>query len=360
MASGPVQKNKTTSRQKGPGKGGRKKREAGGARRGRQAGSRAGGRQAAMVGEAAASAAASVSPAQQQQQQAAGNLLPGLPDDLACLCLACIPLWQQARLKCVCRAWKEALSARFLFDLRSRLGKAEEFLCVFWDDPALTPGELWDPRARVWRCLPPMPCDPYSYGLTNFECVAVGSALLVMGGSLFDTRAFPMDRPLASSACFRLDSLTQEWHRVADMPTARGSFAAVAWSGQVYAAGGGSRHAQFGAGGSRVTAVERYDVKEDRWHQVAGLSRIRAGCVGFFLHGRFYVMGGYGDSRTIAGILPVDEFYSDGEVLDPASGTWTLLAPMWQPGERTRLGKVALLGDSVFMLDGAAIFRYPS
>jgi len=75
-------------------------------------------------------------------------------------------------------------------------------------------------------------------------------------------------------------------------------------------------------------------------------------------------MGGYGGSRTIAGILPVDEYYADGEIMDLKTGAWRMLKPMWEDGERRRLGKVAVLcnskgePDSVFMLDGSAIFRY--
>lgn len=292
-------------------------------------------------------------------------IIPGLPNDLACLCLACIPLWQHGVLKSVCRAWNAACSGKALFDIRKRWGKSEEFLCLFRDDPSLTQGEIFDPRSQMWTLLPPMPCDPSRYGLTNFECVEVGTGLLVIGGSLFDARSFPMDRPLPSSAVFRYDLVSSRWDRLTDMGTPRGSFACGVWDDQVFVAGGGSRHAQFAAGGSRLSSVERYDLPQDRWFLMESLQSIRAGCVGFLLQDEFWVMGGYGDSRTMAGVLPVDEYYSDGEVLNLKTGRWRLLDPMWEEGERRRLGRVAILPgrgegepESVFMLDGSAIFRF--
>lgn len=292
-------------------------------------------------------------------------ILPGLPNDLACLCLACIPLWQHGTLKTVCKAWNGVFSGKSLFETRKRWGKCEELLCLFRDDPSITQGELFDPRSQSWTLLPPMPSDPFTYGLTNFECVSIGTGLLVIGGSLYDARSFPMDRPLPSSAVYRYDSSCSRWDRLPDMHTPRGSFACGVFEDcSVLVAGGGCRHAQFSAGGSRLSSVEIYNALENRWSRINGLHNIRAGCVGFVLGDEFWVMGGYGDSRTIAGILPVDEYYSDGEVMNLKTGSWRPLMPMWEDGERRRLGKVAIMRSgngepgTVYMLDGSAIFRY--
>lgn len=291
-------------------------------------------------------------------------IIPGLPNDLACLCLACLPLWQHSTLKAVCKAWNGVFSGKALFEIRKRWNKCEEIMCLFRDDPSITQGELFDPRSQLWSLLPPMPSEPFTYGLTNFECVSLGNSLLVIGGSLYDARSFPMDRPLPSSAVYRYDPITSRWDRLTGMRTPRGSFACGVWEDAVFVAGGGSRHAQFAAGGSRLSSVERYDLLHDRWSPLQSLQNIRAGCVGFVLADEFWVIGGYGGSRTIAGILPVDEYYSDGEIMDLKTGEWRVLKPMWEEGERRRLGKVAVLSgskgepDNVFMLDGSAIYRF--
>lgn len=163
------------------------------------------------------------------------------------------------------------------------------------------------------------------------------------------------------------------------MLTPRGSFACavVENGGQIVVAGGGSRHAMFGAAGSRVGFVERYDVETDEWSPLPGLPGFRAGCVGLCVKGReFWVMGGYGESRTISGVFPVDEYYRDAVVLEldgeddhQIQGGWREIGDMWQNGERTQLGKIVVLDDDdddkddekvpqIFMLDGNEILRY--
>ena len=294
------------------------------------------------------------------------SILPGLPNDLAHLCLAFVPLCHHGRLKVVSKAWHSAFSSRRLLDTRRKWKKVEDFLCIFRDDPSLTCGEIFDPRTEAWALLPPMPCDPSTYGLTNFHCIAVDSSLLIIGGSLFDARSFPIDKPLASSKVFKYDPCRSCWERLSNMRVPRGSFACGVYDEDcIIVAGGGSRHEQFPSEGSRISAAEKYDMKNDRWHFVEGLKNIRGGCVGFMYEGEFWVIGGYGRPGTIAGVLPTDEHYRDGEILDLKTGTWRYLQPMWEEGERRRLGKVAVVhsednssGTSVFMLDGSVIFRY--
>lgn len=155
------------------------------------------------------------------------------------------------------------------------------------------------------------------------------------------------------------------------MITPRGSFAcaAIPNSDKILVAGGGSRHAMFGAAGSRMSSVEMYDTKTDEWVALDGLPRFRAGCVGFFISHKdnagFWVMGGYGESRTVSGMFPVDEYYRDAVVMDlKTGGRWIEVGDMWEEGERRRLGKIVVIEDEdwdfpgIFMLDGAFIFRY--
>ncbi|KAF9601725.1 hypothetical protein IFM89_022812 [Coptis chinensis] len=69
-----------------------------------------------------------------------------------------------------------------------------------------------------------------------------------------------------------------------------------------------------------------------------GLPRFRAGCVGFLVGNgeemEFWVMGWYGESRTVSGVFPVDEYYRDGVVLELKSGgKWREIENMWEEGE---------------------------
>lgn len=189
----------------------------------------------------------------------------------------------------------------------------------------------------------------------------------MLGGSLFDTRSFPLDRPSPSSSAFRFDFLTFSWDSLSPMITPRGSFACAALpdSNKIMVAGGGSRHTMFGAAGSRMSSVEMYDIGKDEWVALDGLPRFRAGCVGFFLGRReFWVMGGYGESRTVSGVFPVDEYYRDAVVMELKNGgKWRELGDMWEEGERRRLGKIVVVESErqdvpeIFMLDKSEISR---
>ncbi|KAL0418657.1 UNVERIFIED_CONTAM: F-box/kelch-repeat protein OR23 [Sesamum radiatum] len=295
------------------------------------------------------------------------TLIPGLPNDLGALILAFVPYSHHSRLKSTCRSWRRFFSSKALISLRQNYVVAPQLLCIFPQDPSISSPYLFDPKNLSWCPLPPMPCNPHVYGLSNFISVSVGPHLYVLGGSLFDTRSFPLDRPSPSSSAFRFDFATFSWESLSPMITPRGSFAcaAVPGCGKIVVAGGGSRHTMFGAAGSRMSSVEMYDIVKDEWVALDGLPRFRAGCVGFFLGREFWVMGGYGESRTVSGVFPVDEYYKDAVVMELKNGgRWRELGDMWEEGERRRLGKIVVVDNGswdcpgIFMLDRGEIFRY--
>ncbi|KAL3517669.1 hypothetical protein ACH5RR_020258 [Cinchona calisaya] len=302
------------------------------------------------------------------------TLIPGLPNDLASLILAFVPISHHSRLKSVSKSWKLLFSSKTLISLRQSLlpiSARSHLLCIFPQDPSISSPYLFDPKNLAWCALPAMPCNPHAYGLCNFTSISVGPHLYVIGGSLFDTRSFPLDRPCSSSSTFRFDFLDSSWESLSPMLAARGSFACavIPNSNNIVVAGGGSRHPMNGAAGSRMSSVEMYDIGKDEWVALDGLPRCRAGCVGFFVGNgedrEFWVMGGYGESRTISGVFPVDEYYKDSVVMELKSGgRWRELGDMWEEGERGRLGKIVVLeGEgwdvpAIFMLDGGIIYRY--
>ncbi|KAL8138995.1 hypothetical protein V2J09_004996 [Rumex salicifolius] len=309
------------------------------------------------------------------------TLIPGLPNHLSALILAYVPIPHTHRLQSTSRSWRFLLSSKTLIPLRlSSLPphRISHLLCIFPQDPSLSSPYLFDPQSLAWRPLPPMPINPHVYGLCNFTSISVGRHVYVIGGSLFDTRSFPIDRPSPSSAVFRFDLAGFRWDHLSPMLSPRGSFACAAIGagsgfsdGQILVAGGGSRHTMFGAGGSRMSSVEKYDIREDRWVALDAMPRFRAGCVGFVAgKGKeFWVMGGYGESRTVSGVFPVDEYHRDAVVMECSRGgggrRWREVGEMWEEGERRQLGKIVSVDNedgesfpSVFMLDDHAIFRY--
>ncbi|KAL1209329.1 F-box/kelch-repeat protein OR23 [Cardamine amara subsp. amara] len=306
------------------------------------------------------------------------TLIPGLSNDVSRLILSFVPYPHISRLKSTCKSWYCFLSSKTLISLRHRRdaennnrNTLSDLLCIFPQDPSISPPFLFDPVTLSWRSLPLMPCNPHVYGLCNFVAVALGSHVYVLGGSAFDTRSFPLDVPLPTSTVFRYNFVKSIWERLSPMLSPRGSFACAAMPGssdRIIVAGGGSRHTLFGAAGSRMSSVEIYDVAKNEWREMDELPRFRAGCVGFLFGNEedreFWVMGGYGGSRTVSGILPVDEYYKDAAVMDlrrNGGEKWRLVGDMWGEEERPKLGKIVAVdcGKPVFfMLDKDLILRY--
>ncbi|XP_050236578.1 F-box/kelch-repeat protein OR23 [Mercurialis annua] len=305
------------------------------------------------------------------------TLIQGLPNDVAAKILSMVPYSHQSRIKQISKSWYAFLSSKTLISTN-----LNHLLVIFPEDPSISSPYLFDPDNLAWKPLPPMPCNPHVYGLCNFTSISLGPTLYVLGGSLFDTRSYPMDRPTPSSAVFRYDFVSSKWDQLSPMLSPRGSFACAANANtrEIIVAGGGSRHTMYGAAGSRMSSVEKYDVARDEWVAMTRLPRYRAGCVGFLVGNgeggegeeeEFWVMGGYGESRTIAGVCPVDEYYKDAVVMNVKKNggigsKWREVGDMWRDGERHRLGKIVVVQDfdfrrrrpGVFMLDHNEIFRY--
>nr|XP_043636270.1 F-box/kelch-repeat protein OR23-like [Erigeron canadensis] len=300
------------------------------------------------------------------------TLIPGLPHDLAALILAYIPYCYHDKLKSISKSWKQFFSSKIVHSIRRKLvpdSKVSHLLCIFPQDPLVSSPYVFDCENGAWCCIPPMPCNPHVYGLCNFVSISYGSSLYVIGGSVFDTRSFPLDRPSPSDAVYRYDFVKRSWDVMPSMIAARGSFAcaAVDGRGRIVVAGGGSRHALFGAAGSRMSDAEMFDIGRNEWVALDGLPRFRAGCVGFIVGNEFWVMGGYGESRTIMGVFPVDDYYKNAVVMplkNGGFGSWREVGDMWEEGDRSQLGRIAVVEDAnggfpgIFMLDKNEIFRY--
>nr|XP_004493761.1 F-box/kelch-repeat protein OR23 isoform X2 [Cicer arietinum] len=291
-------------------------------------------------------------------------LIPGLPNEVSRTILSKIPYAHHARLKSTSKSWKSALSSKsFLNALLTH--NHNNLICIFPQHPSIATPYLFDVNAVAWCPLPPMPCNPHVYGLCNFAAVPFGPHVYIIGGSLFDTRSFPINRPSSSSSMFRFNIRDFSWENRASMISPRGSFAyaAISSSGEIVVAGGGSRHTVFGAAGSRIRLVEKYDVVEDRWEEMEALPCFRAGCVGFVERGEkeFWVVGGYSASRTVSRVFPVDEYCRDAVVMGLEDGVWREVGDMWGDGENVRAGKIVVGDDGgsplVFMLDMNEILR---
>ncbi|KAJ1278470.1 hypothetical protein BS78_04G081900 [Paspalum vaginatum] len=256
---------------------------------------------------------------QEQEPTAAvaGDLIPGLPDDLARECLERVAFEQLPAARRVSRGWKAEVES----PAHHRFRRRRTLLALTQARPPLAgsgPARkyaadgysfrlvLHDPAAGAWTPLPPL---PGAGGLPLFcQLAAVGEGpaakLLVLGGWDPETWA-------PTPAVHAYDFLTGAWRRGADMPgPPRSFFACAAVGGRVFVAGG------HDAEKNALRSAAAYDAAADAWTALPEMARERDEPRGVRVAGRFFlVVGGY----------PTDaqgRFAGSAEAFDPATWSW--------------------------------------
>ncbi|CAI5470898.1 unnamed protein product [Closterium sp. Yama58-4] len=113
------------------------------------------------------------------------DLLPGLPDDVASLCLARLPFFSHLPASAVCRSWRAFFSSPLPWSLRAahaiRHGDLLLLCTGLWTSSAGEPAlvfHVWDPQLDAWMRLPPLFAGrayaPHAF--EGFCCTAVGAS----------------------------------------------------------------------------------------------------------------------------------------------------------------------------------------
>jgi N-acetylneuraminic acid mutarotase len=184
----------------------------------------------------------------------------------------------------------------------------------------------YDPAADVWIRKADMPT---ARG-------ALGAA--VVDGRIFAAGGSPALRERDFAA---YDPVTDRWEVLPDLPTPRNHLAAGAIGGKFYAAGGRS-----GAIGGITAALEEFDPATARWTARAPLPTARGGIGGAVVGDRLVIFGGEGNPSTPTGT------FEEVEAYDPATDSWTSLAPM--PTPRHGIG-AAVVAGLVYIPGGGAV-----
>ncbi|MQL84517.1 hypothetical protein Taro_017017 [Colocasia esculenta] len=267
----------------------------------------------------------------------AGQLIPGLPDEVAEYCLLRLPFPYSSLARSVSSSWKRAISSPAFPLAKKTLSLSLPYLFVFsfHRSTLQLQWHAFDPRARRWFSLPPMPlgagaplCPP------AFACVAVPrrGELFVLGGMRSDTQA-----PLQTLLSYR--AATNSWAVAAPMPTPRSFSVAGCIDGKIFALGG------YASGDDATRTVECYDPASDQWATAAGMrwgmTRYDAAVVG----GRLYVTEGW--------TWPFS-FSPRGGVYDPGADSWEDMASGMKEGWT---GASVVLGGRLFVVSEYGDFR---
>jgi len=127
------------------------------------------------------------------------DLIPGLPEDLAKICLALVPRTHFPVMGAVSKRWMSFLESKELIAVRKEVGKLEEWVYVLTPD-AGTKGSHWEILECSGQKQSPLPRMP---GLTK-----AGFGVVVIGGKLFVIAGYAADhgKDCVSDEVYQYDS----------------------------------------------------------------------------------------------------------------------------------------------------------
>ena len=199
------------------------------------------------------------------------------------------------------------------------------------DRVTVTTVQVYDAAADSWTFGPDLPA-PNNHGMA----AAVDGVVYLLGGQ---TDSSGDDSYV--DTVYALDPAVGEWVEKARMPTRRSAGVAMVHDGLIYVAGGRP---------PRGHDFAVYDPAADAWETLPDLPSQRNHIAGAVIDGRIHVVGG-----RLGGGFRSDKTAAH-EVYDPATGTWSVAAPML----RARSGINGVMADGCFHVwggeEGAGMF----
>jgi len=108
-------------------------------------------------------------------------ILPGLPDDVAKLCLSRVPRTNFPAMAAVSKRWRSFIQSEEFMTIREQAGMLEEWLYMLtMDDEGESRWEVLDRLGSKHHVLPPMPSELKA----GFGVVVLHGKLLVLAGCI--------------------------------------------------------------------------------------------------------------------------------------------------------------------------------
>uniref|UniRef100_A0A6N2MWE2 F-box domain-containing protein n=1 Tax=Salix viminalis TaxID=40686 RepID=A0A6N2MWE2_SALVM len=241
-------------------------------------------------------------------------IIPGLPDDLALLCLAKVSHGYHGLLESVSKSWRDMIRSADYAHYRAKHGCCGDWLFVLTEQ-SNNQWVAFDPEADRWHPLPKVSGDCSVGQHFGFSCVCVYNRLLVIGGSYAPLdSSVPIQRPLITDNVLQFDPFKKQWTSVARMRTPRSHFACSVISGKVYVAGGRNLSCTKG-----LALAEVYDPLTDKWEELPPMPTPLMDCLGLSYKGKFHVLSDQvGLSET-----------NITQVFNPSINTWCSMEDIW-------------------------------
>jgi len=190
--------------------------------------------------------------------------------------------------------------------------------------------DVYDPAADTWASAEAMPTDR-----SMAASAVLNGCIYVIGGRK------PEGGVLATVE--KYDPAENTWTSCRDMPTPRWGHAAVAASGKIFAFGGIT-----GVGDNRRTldVVEVYDPQRDTWTKGPSMPAPRHSPSAAVVNTQVFLISGKSVAYPQAGSSPA--ITDSVHRFDPATGSWTSVAPIPHP----RVSSTAVVVDDLIYVMG--------
>lgn len=250
------------------------------------------------------------------------SLLPGLIDDVALNCLAWASRSDHASLACINTRFNKLIKSGFLYGLRKQLGNLEHWVYMVRDPRGW---EAFDLVRKKWMTLPRMPCDE-CFNHADKESLAVDGQLLVFGRELLDF------------AIWKYSVIHHSWSKCLGMNRPRCLFGSGSLGSIAIVAGGSDKN------GNVLKSAELYDSMLGRWELLPHMHTPRRLCSGFFMDGKFYVIGGM-SSPTVS--------LTCGEEYDLEAKRWRRIENMYPYVNRAAQAPplVAVVDNQLYLVE---------
>ncbi|KAJ0233299.1 F-box protein AFR [Hirschfeldia incana] len=191
-------------------------------------------------------------------------LIPGLPNEIAELCLLRLPYPYHALFRSVSSSWNATItSPSFLHSKQSLSNTPYLFVFSFNKSTAKIQWQSLDLSSGRWFVLPPMPSSFAKISSPHaLSCASIPrqGKLFVLGGGE------------SSRSAVVYTALTNRWSLASPMLAPRTHFVSGNLDGKIVAVGGSSD----GGGGEATKDVETYDPENDTWKASARLPMVLA------------------------------------------------------------------------------------
>ncbi|WP_119165586.1 Kelch repeat-containing protein [Algihabitans albus] len=192
----------------------------------------------------------------------------------------------------------------------------------------------YDPQTDSWQELPNLPAARHHITLSTLN-----GMIYAVGGF---SGAFPNWKPETSAYFY--DFETAQWNALPDLPVARGEHVAAVVNGLLYVIGGrvgGTASAATFNEHRDTSRVDIFDSEAGTWLRGIDAPTARNSAASAVIDGRIYVVGGRQFLEQPDG-SPASVNLASLEVFDPATGLWSVKAPM--PQAAGGLGAAAVDG----------------